>query len=234
MSPITQGLDRVEAVFDDGSLVADAGLLLAFAPVAPSTLGSFMRSFTWGHVRQFDRVQELASARAWEADAAAAEHITVDVDSTVREVHSDAKQGAAYGHTGVLGYHPLVAVRDDTGEIVHSPMRKGSSQRGHVRFAAETLARVRRLAPQAELTLRADAGFFSWDLIDKLAALDARFFVAAARNPAVDRAIAAISEADWTPIGYTDDIGAVIAMMDLVWKGCRRHGDPSQPRVAHL
>lgn len=276
MSTITQGLDRVEAVFDDGSLVADAGLLVAgtlmdrlgleglideavtppgagrgsgakvlsavcsmlvggsffcdvdrlragstgavlgFAPVAPSTLGSFMGSFTWGHVRQLDRVQELASARAWEAGAApAAERITVDVDSTVREVHSDAKQGAAYGHTGVLGYHPLVAVRDDTGEIVHSRMRKGSSQRGHVRFAAETLARVRRLAPRAELTLRADAGFFSWDLIDKLASLDARFFVAAARNPSIDRAIAAISEADWTPIGYTDDGEAQVAATEL-------------------
>ena len=73
-----------------------------------------------------------------------------------------------------MGYHPLVAVRDDTDEVVHSRMRKGSSQRGRVHFAAETLARVRSLAPHAALTLRADAGFFSWDLIDKLDALDTR------------------------------------------------------------
>ena len=55
-----------------------------------------------------------------------------------------AKHGAAYGHTKVLGYHPLVAVRSDTGEVLHSRLRSGSSQRGNDRFARETLARVRR------------------------------------------------------------------------------------------
>ncbi len=243
MSDVTRGLDRIEAVFDEESLVGDAGLLLAgslaarlgleeligetvrppqagrgsgakvltavfsmlvggsffadadrlraastrsvlgFAPAAPSALGTFARSFAWGHVRQLDRAQELALGRAWDAGAApATEQITIDVDSTIREVHSDAKHGAAYGYTRTLGYHPLVAVRDDTGEILRSRMRKGSSQRGHVRFAAETVARVRRLAPGADLTLRADAGFFSWDLVDKLDVLGVRFLVAVGRN----------------------------------------------------
>ncbi len=65
-------------------------------------------------------------------------------------------------------------------------MRGGSSQRGHVRFAAGTLNRVRRLAPDAGLTLRADAGFLSWDLIDKLTEHDTRFLIAVASNPAVE------------------------------------------------
>ena len=60
-----------------------------------------------------------------------------------------------------LGYHPLVAVRADTGEVLHSRMRSGSSQRGHEHFARETLARVRRLAADASVTVRADSGFFS-------------------------------------------------------------------------
>ncbi|WP_419945927.1 IS1380 family transposase [Candidatus Poriferisodalis sp.] len=193
-----------------------AGSVVGFAPVAPSTLGTFLRSFTWGHVRQLDRVQELALGRAWAAGAApAAERVTVDVDSTVAVVHSDAKGGAAYGHGGRLGYHPLVASRDDTGEIVHSRMRKGSSQRGHVRFFAETVNRVRRLAPDAELTVRADAGFLSWGLVDKLDALDARFVIAVASNPAVGRAVAAVDDADWTPIGYTDDGEAQVAETTL-------------------
>ena len=76
-----------------------------------------------------------------------------------------AKHGAAYGHTKVLGYHPLVAVRSDTGEVLHSRLRSGSSQRGNDRFARETLARVRRLAVDAAVTVRADAGFFSYDMI---------------------------------------------------------------------
>ncbi|WP_420445871.1 transposase [Candidatus Poriferisodalis sp.] len=145
----------------------------------------------------------------------AAGRITVDIDSTICEVHSDAKGGAAYGHGGKLGYHPLVAVRDDTGEIVHSRMRKGSSQRGQVRFAAETLARVRRLAPRAALTLRADAGFFSWDLIDKLDALGVRFLVAVPHNPSVKAAVGAIDEQAWTPIGYTSDGEAQVAATEL-------------------
>lgn len=276
MSDDTRVLDRVEAVFDEGALVADAGLLavgtlagrlgleglideavrpaaagrgsgakiltavcsmlvggsffadadrlraastgavLPFTVAAPSTLGTFLRSFTWGHVRQLDRVQELALGRAWEAGAApAADRVTIDVDSTIAQVHSDAKGGAAYGHGGRLGYHPLVASRDDTGEIVHSRMRKGSSQRGHVSFFAETLNRVRRLAPGADLTVRADAGFFSWDLVDKLAALDARFLIAAASNPAIDRAVAAIDDPDWAPIGYTDGGEAQVAETTL-------------------
>ena len=70
----------------------------------------------------------------------------MDLDSTVCEVCGKAKHGAAYGHTKVLGYHPLVAVRSDTGEVLHSRMRSGSSQRGNDRFARETLTRVRRLA----------------------------------------------------------------------------------------
>ena len=276
MSSVSGGLDRVEAVFDEGTLVADAGLLLAgslvgrlglegliddtvvppqagrgsgakvltavfsmlvggsfisdadrlrtastgsvlgFAVAAPSTLGTFLRSFTWGHVRQLDRAQELALGRAWEAGAAPrADRITIDVDSTMAEVHSGAKGGAAYGHSGRLGYHPLVASRDDTGEIVHARMRKGSSQRGHVRFVAETVNRVRRLAPGADLALRADAGFFSWDLIDKLKAHDTRFLIAVASNPKIDRVIAAIDDRDWTPIGYTDDGEAQVAETEL-------------------
>ena len=276
MNSVTRGLDRVEAVFDEGSLVGDAGLLLAgtlagrlglaelfddtvrpprsgrgsgakvltavcsmlvggsffsdadrlragsagavlgFAPVAPSTLGTFARSFAWGHVRQLDRAQELALGRAWAAGAVpAAEAVTVDVDSTVAEVHSDAKHGAAYGYTAKLGYHPLLAVRDDTGEIVHSRMRKGSSQRGNARFVVEALCRVRRLAPGAELTLRADAGLFSWDLIDKLKAHDTRFLVAVPQNPSVTAAIAAIDGLDWEPIGYTDHGEAQVAETTL-------------------
>ena len=104
--------------------------------------------------------------RAWSVGAApAVAELTLDLDSTVCEVCGKAKQGACYGHTKVLGYHPLVAVRADTGEVLHSRMRSGSSQRGQVHFARETLARVRRLAAGASVTVRADSGFFSYDMI---------------------------------------------------------------------
>ena len=99
--------------------------------------------------------------------------MTLDLDSTACEVCGKAKQGACYAHSGVLGYHPLVAARADTGEVLHSRMRSGSSQSGHEHFGRETLARVRRLAADASLTVRADAGFFSYDMIAAIGAQEA-------------------------------------------------------------
>ena len=264
VSRIAHGIDRVEAVFDDGSLVADAGLLLAgtlmarlglealvdeavrppgagrgsgakvltlvasmlaggsfigdadrlragsagavlgFAPAAPSTLGTWLRSFSWGHVRQLDRANELALARAQAAGAAPdATEITIDVDSTVCEVFGKAKGGAAYGHTKVLGYHPLVAARDDTGEFVHSRMRSGASQRGQRRFIVEALARMGRLEPEAKITVRADSGFFSYDLIDAIEARGAFYVITIPHNAKVKAAVAAIDDNAWKPIAYT-------------------------------
>jgi hypothetical protein len=119
--------------------------VLPFRVMAPSTLGTFLRSFTFGHVRQLDRVIGEAIRRAWSAGAGpGASPVTIDLDSTICEVHGKAKQGAAYGYTRVLGYHPLLATRADTGEVLHARLRKGSSLRGHKRFVEELIARLRR------------------------------------------------------------------------------------------
>ena len=265
MRSIAGGIDGLEAVFDDRSLVADVGLLLAgtvmgrlgleslideavcpagsagsgsgrkvltlvasmlvggcciddagrlgagasqavlpFRVMAPSTVGTFMRSFTFGDVRQLDKAAEQALARAWSVSAAPdIAEMTVDLDSTVCEVCGKAKHGAAYGHTKVLGYHPLVAVRSDTGEVLHSRMRSGSSQRGHDRFVRETLARVRRLSPGSVVTVRADAGFFSYQMIEAIGAHNARFSITVAQNTKVKTADEAIDEDAWQAIAYT-------------------------------
>ena len=92
----------------------------------PSTLGTFLRAFTFGHVRQLDAVIGEAIRRAWALGAGpGAAAMTMDLDSTICEVHGKAKQGAAYGYTKVLGYHPLLATRADTGEVLHARLRKG-------------------------------------------------------------------------------------------------------------
>ncbi len=135
MSGVSHSIDRFGVVFDEGSLVADAGLLaaaalLGFGPAAPSTVGTFLRSFTWGHARQLDKAAGEVLGRAWAAGGGpGAAPMTIDVDSTVCEASGKAKQGAAYGHTEQLGYHPLVAVRASTGEVLHTRLRGGSSQR---------------------------------------------------------------------------------------------------------
>ena len=79
--------------------------------------------------------------------------MTIDIDSTICEVAGHAKQGAAFGYTRVLGYHPILATRADTGEIVHARMRKGSAntQRGARRFIDELVARVRRAGATGQI-----------------------------------------------------------------------------------
>ena len=100
--------------------------VLPFRVMAPSTLGTFLRSFTFGHVRQLDAVVAELLRRAWTLGAGPGDSpMTIDLDSTICEVHGRTKQGAAYGYTRQLGYHPLLATRADTGEVLHARLRKG-------------------------------------------------------------------------------------------------------------
>src|SRR6266487_823097 len=117
----------VASILAGGDSTDDADVLrsgatqqvLAHRVMAPSTLGTFLRSFTFGHVRQLDKVAEAALGRAWMAGAGPGdEPMTIDLDSTICEVHGHHKGGAAYGHTRVLGLHPLFATRADTGEVL--------------------------------------------------------------------------------------------------------------------
>jgi hypothetical protein len=112
---------------------------------APSTLGTFLRAFTFGHVRQLDRLLGETLTRAWRAGAGRGEgRLVVDVDSFIGEVHGYKKQGVGFGYTRKRGYHPLLASRADTGEVLHVRLRKGqaASPRGVLRFADELIARV--------------------------------------------------------------------------------------------
>ena len=143
--------------------------VLPFRVMAPSTLGTFLRAFTFGHIRQLDKVMAETIRRAWSLGVGPGDgRMVIDLDSTICEVHGKLKQGALYGYTHVLGYHPLVAVWSKTGEILHARLRQGSSQRGHKRFVEELVARVRRAGAAGPLVVRADAGFWSWALIDTL------------------------------------------------------------------
>src|SRR5437588_1747935 len=93
------------------------GMILGHRVMAPSTLGTFLRAFTFGHVRQLDRVLADCLSRAWVAGAGPGdEQLVVDVDSLVGEVYGYEKQGAGYGYTHKRGYHPIIATRAATGE----------------------------------------------------------------------------------------------------------------------
>ncbi|HWF20818.1 MAG TPA: IS1380 family transposase [Acidimicrobiales bacterium] len=179
--------------------------------------------FTFGHVRQLEAVVGKALERAWKAGAGpGADQLIIDVDSTICQVYGRLKAGAGYGYTKVLGYHPILATRADTGEIIHARMRTGSAntQRGTKRFVEEFVARVRRGAATGEIVARFDSGYWSNETITVLGRLDVRYTMAVrATTKAVAKAIATIDEADWTPIDYTPDGEAAVAECD--YKGRR-------------
>ncbi len=156
------------------------GLILGHRVMAPSTLGTFLRAFTFGHVRQLDRVLDVALARAWAAGAGPGDGpLVIDIDSFIGEVHGEQKQGASYGYTKKLGYHPILAVRADTGEVLHIRNRKGkaNTQRGVPRFVEELLARVRRAGHTGQIIIRADSGFENHKLIKVLHARGIAFSI---------------------------------------------------------
>ena len=186
--------------------------VLPFKVMAPSTLGTFLRAFTFGHIRQLDAVIAEAIRRAWSFGAGpGSSPVTIDLDSTICEVHGDHKDGAAFGYTRVLGYHPILATRADTGEVLHARLRKGSSQRGTKRFSEELIARVRRAGASGPLVVRADSGFFSYALIDTLSRLGVAYSITVNINAQVRAHIEAIDQSAWQPITYPDGGAAEVA-----------------------
>ena len=191
--------------------------------MAPSTLGTFLRSFTFGHVRQLEAVIGETLRRAWDMGAGpGTSRLVIDVDSTICEVVGKLKAGAAFGYTKVLGYHPLMASRADTGEVLHARMRKGSANtaRGARRFLEELIARVRRAGAVGEIVVRVDSGFWSKDTMATLARLDVRYTMAVRTgNQAVAAAITAMDEGAWVDIDYTRDGQAQVG--ECTYKGRR-------------
>ena len=191
--------------------------------MAPSTLGTFLRAFTFGHVRQLEAVVGAVLARAWAMGAGPGDgRLVADLDSTICEVAGKAKQGAAYAYTKVLAYHPILATRAATGEVLHARMRKGSANtaRGTRRFVEELVARLRRAGASGEIVLRMDSGFWSNDTIATLGRLDVRYTMAVRTGVgAVSRAIAAIDDEAWTAIDYP--AGGEAAVAETTYKGRR-------------
>ena len=215
-------LTLVHAMVAGGSHIDHADVLRSGATqsvlphrvMAPSTLGTFLRSFTFGHIRQLDRVLAEALRRAWSLGAGPGEdRLVVDLDSTICPVCGKAKHGAGYGYTNELGYHPLLATRAGTGELLHVRMRKGSAntQRGTKRFVEELVARLRRGGATGELIMRFDSGFWSNATIAALGRLDVGYTMGVRMVKPVVTAVSAIDEESWTPIDYTCDGIAEVA-----------------------
>jgi hypothetical protein len=186
---------------------------------APSTLGTFLRAFTFGHVRQLDRVLAECVCRAWTAGAGPGdERLVVDVDSFVGEVYGYDKQGAGYGYTHKRGYHPILATRAETGEVLHIRARKGSANtsRGALRFVEELIPRVQRAGATGASLLRADSGFWNAKIMARLQTAGWMYSIGVRQQAHIKAAIAVIPEQDWQTLeDYPEDGEAQISQTML-------------------
>jgi hypothetical protein len=181
---------------------------------APSTLGTFLRAFTFGHVRQLDALLGEALVQAWRAGAGPGqERLVIDVDSFVGEVCGRLKQGAAYGYTKLLGYHPILATRADTREVLHIRLRKGSAntQKGMLRFCDELIARVDRAGASGTKLLRADSGFWNVKVFARLEKTGWLYSIGVRLQKGIRDAVEAIAEDAWQTIEYPQEGEAQIA-----------------------
>ena len=186
---------------DDADVLRTGGTACALGCVvkAPSTLGTFLRSFRWGHVRQLDRVSRQLLARAWAAGAGPGDSpLTIDLDSTICETYGVAKEGARHHvYTGARGYHPLLAIAAGT--------------RGAAHFLRETVGRVRYGGARGQLTVRADSGFYTHAVVALCRQLDVRFSITIRQHASLRNLIDAIPEEDWMPIPYWMEGAADVA-----------------------
>ena len=211
---------------DDMALLRHGGMGRVFARAyAPSTLGSFLRAFTFGHVRQLDAVASrflltvagltgLLGARTGPAalDTDGGGYALLDVDDTVIEVHGHAKQGAGFGYSGVRGLNALLATLATTTSapvIVAQRLRKGAagSPRGAKRLVGDAVRTARRLLGETHLVLvRMDSAFYGRRPVHAALAGGAAVSVTVRMDKAVKKAIATIPDHAWTTIEYTDAI----------------------------
>jgi hypothetical protein len=221
------------AEFIDGIEVLRAGStaeVLGHSVRAPSTIGTFLRSFSWGHARQLDAVAGEALARAWSASAGPedpAGEFTIDLDSSIHETYGLQKEGGSrFGYTQVRGYHPLYAIAGDDGQVLHSRLRGGNSHtaRGAVGFLAETFSRVRAGGVTGKFKVRADSGFYSKKVVGACQRAGAGWSITVKLYKNVHAAISAIPDDAWKPIPYFIDDGADVAALD--WSAFKTKSDP--------
>jgi len=208
---------------DDMALLRHGGMGRVFAGIyAPSTLGSFLRGFVFGHVRQLDAVASrflvalaglvsgLLVVRPTEGTGH--EFALVDVDDTIIEVHGYAKQGSGYGYSGVRGLNALLATVSTAASapvIVAQRLRKGAcgSPRGANRLVADAVTQTSRLVPAGTRVLvRADSAFYGHPTVGAALRGGADVSITVRSDPKVRAAISSITQDAWTTIEYTDAV----------------------------
>jgi hypothetical protein len=203
---------------DDMDLLRHGAMPDLFGGIrAPSTLGSFLRSFTWGNVRQLEQAGRglLAELAAGVPLLPGADQLAfVDFDSMQRRVYGHKKQGAAFGHTKIQGKTVLVRGLNALAATISTPqaapviagtrLRGGSANtaRGAAGFTAEALGTARAAGCTGTIVARADSGLYCAAFAGACRRAGTYFSVTARMDPKVRAAIASVPDGAWTPIRY--------------------------------
>jgi Transposase DDE domain group 1 len=177
---------------------------------APSTLGTFLRGFTFGHVRQLDAVASrtlIGLGGQTPVLAGIGDGCWIDIDDTVDRVYGVAKQGAAFGYTRVRGLNAQIATISTSQAapvIAATRLRQGAtnSAKGAPRMIADAVATARRCGASGPILVRADSAYCNAKVVAKIRKAGARFSLAIPLNPKVRTAIAGIPGDGWTRIEY--------------------------------
>jgi hypothetical protein len=203
---------------DDMNLLRHGAMPALFGGIrAPSTLGSHLRSFTWGNVRQLEAVNRLLLGELARRAPLLPGRDTlafVDIDAMQKRVYGHRKQGAGFGHTKIQGKSVLVRGLNALAATICTPLgapviaaarlRGGTanSARGAARFAAEAIATARDTGCTGLVIVRADSSYYSAAFCGAVRRSGARFSVTVNLDSKVAAAIAAIPETAWTAIRY--------------------------------
>lgn len=202
------GADCIE----DMDLLRHGGMDKVFGDVrAPSTLGTFLRGFTFGHVRQLDAVASRAlialAGQVPKLLTGSDATVMLDIDDTVKPVFGAAKQGAQHGYTRVKGLNAqLATLSTDTAApvIAAARLRRGAAASAHgaVRLVRDALTTARRAGVTGQILVRTDSAYYQHGFITAVVKAGASFSVGARQDPAVRRAIAGIDADSWVRIEY--------------------------------
>jgi hypothetical protein len=233
ITSVVAGMVAGADCIDDLDLLRHGGLgRLASGVKAPSTLGTFLRAFSHGHVRQLQALSgrllaNLAAQTPLLPDADALAYL--DLDSSIWQVYGQAKQGAAFGYTRVRGLHPLLATVSTARSapvIVGSQLRGGAAHtaRGAATLLTGAIGTARAAGATGQLIVRADSGFYNGRIVAACRRAGVRFSITARLDHAVRRAIADIDEQAWTPIHYPQavvdpDTGQLISNAEVAETG---------------
>ncbi len=255
LATVVAGMCAGADCIDDIDVVRSGGMKTLFGGVyAPSTVGTLLREFTFGHARQLEsvlRAHLVALCERVDLLPGADQWVFIDIDSLLRPVYGHAKQGASYGHTKIAGKQVLRKGLSPLGTTISTPrsapviaglrLRAGKtgSAKGAGRMVAQAIGTARAARTAGQILVRGDSAFGSRKVVRACVRHGAQFSLGMTRNSAIDKAIAAIPADAWTPVRYPGavrdpDTGAWISDAEVAEIPYTAFASTSRPVTARL